>query len=51
MQAAAHNPDVAEKTGIPMSVAREYAEATKSPSKLPEKKHDPKKLAKALKSK
>lgn len=38
MQAAAHNPDVAKKTGVSKSVAKEFISATKSPSKLPDHK-------------
>jgi hypothetical protein len=38
MQAAAHNPEVAKKTGIPQSTAKEFAQSTPKPSKLPEHK-------------
>lgn len=38
MQAAAHNPDVAKKTGVPQSTAKEFAKSTPAPSKLPEYK-------------
>lgn len=36
MQAAAHNPKVAARTGVPQKVAREYAEADQG-GKLPER--------------
>ena len=42
MQAVAHNPDLAKKTGIPQSAGKEYAQATHNPKDLPNK------LAKAL---
>ena len=41
MQAAAHNPDVAKKTGISQNVAKEFTESnvkSKAYSKLPAKK-------------
>lgn len=38
MQAAAHNPEVAKRTGISKSVAGEFISATKSVKKLPEHK-------------
>jgi len=38
MQAAAHNPDIAKKTGISKGVAEEFISATKSVKKLPEHK-------------
>lgn len=37
MQAAAHDPKVAKKTGVKQSVAKEFAAADKG-GKLPEKK-------------
>lgn len=37
MQAAAHDPKVAKKTGVPQSVAREYNKATPTTKGLPEK--------------
>lgn len=36
MQAAAHNPEVAKKTGVPQKVAQEFASATSSTKGLPE---------------
>lgn len=36
MQAAAHNPKVAQKAGIPQHVAKEFASSTKSTKGLPE---------------
>jgi hypothetical protein len=38
MQAVAHNPKLAKKTGIPASVGEEFSSATKSYGKLPEHK-------------
>lgn len=38
MQAAAHNPEVAKKTGVPQSVAKEFTSSTKSTKGLPEHK-------------
>ena len=40
MQAVAHNPKLAKKTGIPASVGEEFTSATKSYKKLPEHKKD-----------
>lgn len=39
MQAVAHNPALAKKTGVPVKVAKEFASAQhgKSTKKLPEK--------------
>lgn len=37
MQAVAHNPKIAEKTGISKSVGKEFVSATKAPKKLPER--------------
>ena len=36
MQAAAHNPAVAKRTGVPQSVAKEYVAATPSTKGLPQ---------------
>jgi hypothetical protein len=36
MQAAAHNPDVAKKTGIPQSTAKEFVQSTPTTKGLPE---------------
>lgn len=36
MQAAAHNPDVAKKAGIPQHVAKEFAASTTSTKGLPQ---------------
>lgn len=36
MQAVAHNPAIAKKTGISKSVGEEFVSATKAPKKLPE---------------
>lgn len=38
MEAVAHDPKVARKTGIKQSVAKEFAKSTKSTKGLPEKK-------------
>lgn len=38
MQAAAHNPDVAKKVGIPQSTAKEFASSTTTTKGLPEHK-------------
>lgn len=38
MEAAAHNPDVAKKTGIPQSVAKEFTSSTPTTKGLPEHK-------------
>lgn len=38
MQAAAHNPDVAKKAGIPQSTAKEFAQSTSTTKGLPEHK-------------
>ena len=40
MQAAAHDPAVAKKTGISKGTAEEFISATKAPKKLPEHKKD-----------
>ena len=40
MQAVAHNPKMAKKTGIPSSVGEDFAAATKSYGKLPEHKKE-----------
>jgi len=40
MQAVAHSPKLAKKTGIPASVGEEFAEATSSYKKLPERKKE-----------
>ena len=40
MQAVAHSPKLAKKTGIPASVGEEFAEATRSYKKLPERKKE-----------
>lgn len=40
MQAAAHDPEVAKKVGVPQSVAREFASSTQSAKGLPERKGD-----------
>lgn len=37
MQAAAHSPKVAKKTGVPQSVAKEFANSTSTTKGLPEK--------------
>ena len=37
MQAVAHNPSIAKKTGISKSVGEEFVSATKAPKKLPER--------------
>ena len=53
MQAAAHDPKVAKKTGVPQKVAKEYAAETKSTKGLPDrkgKKADPKKVGARLAS-
>jgi hypothetical protein len=36
MQAAAQNPKVAQKTGVPQSVAKEFTSSTKTTKGLPE---------------
>lgn len=38
MQAAAHDPKVAKKTGVSQKVAREFTKSTKSTKGLPERK-------------
>lgn len=38
MQAAAHNPAIAKKTGVPQSVAKEFTSSTQSTKGLPEHK-------------
>jgi hypothetical protein len=38
MEAAAHDPAVAKKTGIPQSTAKEFASSTTTTKGLPEKK-------------
>jgi hypothetical protein len=38
MEAAAHNPDVAKKVGIPQSTAKEFAASTPTTKGLPEHK-------------
>jgi hypothetical protein len=40
MQAVAHNPKIAKKTGISKSVGEEFVSATKAPKKLPERLKD-----------
>lgn len=38
MEAAAHNPQVAKKAGIPQSVAKEFTSSTSTTKGLPEHK-------------
>jgi len=40
MQAVAHNPAVAKRTGISKGTAQEFISATKAPKKLPEYKKE-----------
>jgi hypothetical protein len=40
MQAVAHNPKIAKKTGISKSVGEEFVSGTKAPKKLPERLKD-----------
>lgn len=40
VQAVAHNPKIAKKTGISKSVGEEFVSATKAPKKLPERLKD-----------
>ena len=49
MQLVAHGPEAARRIGIPQAVGREYADATKKPSELPE--HKGKKIAALLRKK
>ncbi|MER9336462.1 hypothetical protein NKJ06_21120 [Mesorhizobium sp. M0293] len=44
MQAAAHDPEVAAKTGVPVKVAKEFADADPG-GKLPKKKKGPSQFA------
>lgn len=45
MEAVAHDPQFAQKAGVPQSVGQEFVAADKAKAKP---KHDPKKLAEAL---
>lgn len=40
MEAAAHNPEFAEKAGIPQKVAKEFVAADKAEAKVKRKKKD-----------